>query len=181
MLYKGRKAINQEIKSAHWVSLLFIVAQGSTSIYLWTFYLPKQKRKYILWPFKMSKKKKIHMNQVIQQKRSFSWAEAWEKFLLWLLLQRAGWWSKQNPSHHPQQTWGHSTCRAGARSTQLSAASGTEVPGLCVLRQYSTLPASWHCLGYNLFMYFPFHFDWRYIHSYVHCSTIYNSQDMEAA
>ena len=99
MLYKDRKAINQEIKSAHWASLLFIVAQGRTSIYLWTFYSPKQKRKYILWPFKMSKK--MHTNQVIQQKRSLSWAEPWEKFLLWLLLQRPGWCSRQNPSHHP--------------------------------------------------------------------------------
>lgn len=97
-LYEGRKAINEEIKSAHWVSFLFIVVQGRTSIYLWTSYLPKQKRNLSC---DNSRCQKDTYEPVTQQKQSYSWAGTWEKFLSWLLLQRTGWCGKQYPSQHP--------------------------------------------------------------------------------
>ena len=154
MLYKGSKAINQEINSAHWASLLFIVAQGSTSIYLRTFYSPKQKRKYILWPFKMSKKKKYTWTKLFSIREAFPELNLERSFSCGFSFRDLGGAAGRILPTTGLQTWEHSPCKAGARSTQLSAAAGAGIPGLCVPSQCSTLPVSWRCFCYNLLMSF---------------------------
>ena len=141
-VYEGRKAIHREIKSAHWVSLLFIVVQGRTSIYLWTFYLPKQKRKSILWQFKVSKR--------------YTWtshsAEA-KLFLGWNLREVSlvasledNWGMRQAvsfpASHNRPENIPH--IKQDAPITQLSAASATGTGRLYFLSQRSMLTISWH-------------------------------------
>lgn len=95
MEYKGRKVINQERKSAHWLSLLCTAARSRASIFLWA--STSQSKKGNAPSYNSNCQKA----PVIQQKQSFSWAETCDKFLSWLLLKGTGWCGRRYSSQHP--------------------------------------------------------------------------------